>query len=412
MLKDYDTVNENLKRIRRVSGRTIDNIASTLNYENNCIVTGGKDITFQSGRRIPNRKLVLEEIIKQLIEKANRSVVVFYKSPFLINRLVNWLQDNGIKRKYSIIGNLRTGTEKRLAPFKNMSNEEILYTIREMSGLVNIPFDQYAETYLEYLLCMIEKIGYSVSFENIMTLIGLSNEKLSGLAEKNLLTTESKYFAKTNNGSEIVKRVLKELNNYLKDYYTYQEEDNYNKVNICSEVMQNNVIFIEVGDQYHTEILEYFCNELRCCSKRSPYVVFDDIMLKNNPNFEDYLLKSTGVRFFISAVDIATMISQENFEDFLSQSPTKILLHYDNAIAAEKVTSSVGYYYHMKVSEETSKNRETFHVMPGTVSDGRSVTEEKRLIIEGTNLIELNENQMYLINTAYCREFYDGIRYR
>ncbi|MGN0409409.1 MAG: hypothetical protein ACI4E3_03270 [Candidatus Fimousia sp.] len=408
MANDYEKINNSLKRIKTFRGKDMGFIASNLNYDNSCIITGGKDLKFSSGANVPNRKLILEAIIKELIIKTKRSIVVFYKSPFIKYRMIEWLRKNNIRRECNFIGNLENGMGKCLAPFKNMSDEEIIYAVRSMAISMNITFDQFAETFLENLLRLIKRTGYPIDFGNIMILIRLSNEELTRLASKFDLETESKYFSKFNNGSETVKRVLKELQNYLGDYY---QEDSTIKLNICSEVLNDNVVFIEVGDQYHTEILEYFCNELKCCSSKSPYIIFDDIMLKNNPNFEDYLLKSTGVRFFMGAVDISAMLSQENFEDFVSQAATKFLLHYDNANAAEKVTSSIGHYYHMKVSEEETKNREAFHIMNDNISIGRSVTEEKRLIIEGTDLTELDEFQLYLIDTTFDRFYFDTIKY-
>ncbi|OUO76732.1 hypothetical protein B5F53_15900 [Blautia sp. An249] len=200
--------------------------------------------------------------------------------------------------------------------------------------------------------------------------------------------------------------MLKEMNNYFQSYYQSECPE---KINICSEVRNNNVLFIEIADQYQTEMLEYFCNELKCCSKKCPYIVLDDILIKNNPNFEDYLLQSTGLRFCIGAMDISVVLSKDGLDDFLSQTQTKFLLHYDNAVAAEKITASIGYYYHMKVSEEESANRDAFKILNNSVSKGFSVTDEKRLIIEGTDLTNLSEAQLFLIDSNSGRIFVDGL---
>ena len=156
-------------------------------------------------------------------------------------------------------------------------------------------------------------------------------------------------------------------------------------------------------------MLEYFCNELKCCSKKCPYVVFDDILLKNNSNFEDYLLQSTGIRFCMGAMDISVDLCRDSLDDFISQTQTKFLLHYDNATAAEKITASIGYYYHMKVSEEESFNREAFKIMNNNISKGTTVTDEKRLIIEGTDLTNLTASQLYLIDSNSGKIFIDGL---
>ena len=220
------------------------------------------------------------------------------------------------------------------------------------------------------------------------------------------LITASKFFAKSMNGSEIVKRVLKEMNNYFQAYY---QRDCTEKINICSEVRNNNVLFIEIDDQYQTEMLEYFCNELKCCSRKCPYILLDDILIKNNPSLEDYLLQSTGLRFCMGAMDVSVVLSKDGLDDFLSQTQTKFLLHYDNATAAEKITASIGYYYHMKVSEEETANREAFKILNNSISKGYSVTDEKRLIIEGTDLTNLSAAQLFLIDSNSGRIFVDGL---
>ena len=402
----YDKMNEDRRRIKTINSKSITYVADRLNYESNCIITGGKDLTFTNGAKVPNRKIILEAIIRSMIKKVKRPIIVFYKSPFLRIRIIEWLKSANNSRDCNFIGNLLNGRGKCLAPFQGMSREEIIYTVRSMATLTSLTFDQYAETFLEYLLNMIEHTGHKMEFCNIMKLVSLSDEQLTQLAMKLGLVAESKYFSKPNNGSEVVKRVLKDMLNYFQDYY---DETSALKINICSEVLNNHILFIEVGDQYHTEMLEYFCNELKCCAKMSPYIIMDDIMLKNNPNFEDFLLGSTGIRFVLGAVDVATLVSKDNLEDFITQASTKFFLHYENANAAETVTSSIGAYYHMRVSEEKSKNRETFHILTDNVSEGTSVTEEKRLIVEGTRLVELSESQFYLTDTAYDRFFFNNV---
>lgn len=410
MAVDYDRQNEQLKGIQYQKAR-IDRIVSGLDFNDNCIVTGGIDVTFSNGARVANRKLILENIIKRLVKETNRPVVVFYKSPYLINQFLEWYRTQNVKRKCSVISrarNIQNTNEdnRRLAPFGGMSSEEIIYTVKAMSAFMNIPFDQYAETFFENMLAVIRETGYSLNFDNIMVLVSKSDEELSILAKSLGLITESKFFAKSANGSETVKRVLKEMNNYFQAYYN---GDCFEKMNICSEVWNNNVLFIEIDDQYQTEMLEYFCNELKCCSRKCPHIVLDDILIKNNPNFEDYLLQSTGLRFCIGAMDISVVLSKDGFDDFLSQTQTKFLLHYDNATAAEKITASIGYYYHMKVSEEESANREAFKLLNNSISKGISVTDEKRLIIEGTDLANLSVSQMFLIDSNSGRIFVDGL---
>ena len=75
-----------------------------------------------------------------------------------------------------------------------------------------------------------------------MLLASKSDEELTRLAIAEGLMMESRFFAKTNNGSETVRRVLKEMNNYFQSYY---QPDEKRKLNICSEVRKNNVLFIE-----------------------------------------------------------------------------------------------------------------------------------------------------------------------
>ena len=410
MAVNYDRQNEQLKGIQYQKAR-VDRIVSGLDFNDNCIVTGGIDVTFRNGAKVANRKLILENIIERLVRENNRAVVVFYKSPYLINQFSEWYRTQNIRRKCSVISSSvivhsTNGDNRCLAPFRGMSTEEIIYTVKTMSAFMNIPFDQYSETFFEYLLSLIHETKYPLDFENIMVLISKSDEELSLLAKSLGLVTESKFFARAQNGSETVKRVLKEMNNYFQSYYQSECPE---KINICSEVRNNNVLFIEIADKYKTEMLEYFCNELKCCSKKCPYIVLDDILIKNNPNFEDYLLQSTGLRFCIGAMDISVVLSKDGLDDFLSQTQTKFLLHYDNAVAAEKITASIGYYYHMKVSEEESANRDAFKILNNSVSKGFSVTDEKRLIIEGTDLTNLSEAQLFLIDSNSGRIFVDGL---
>lgn len=410
MAVNYDRQNDQLKGIRYQKTR-VDKIVSGLDFNDNCIVTGGIDVTFSNNAKVANRKLILENIIKRLVQENTRPVVVFYKSPYLITQFLEWYRKQNIRRKCSVISSSMImkgtrGDNRRLAPFGGMLSEEIIYTVKAMSTFMSIPFDQYSETYFEYLMAIIRKAGYSMNFENIMVLISKSDEELSILSKSLGLITESKFFAKAVNGSEAVKRVLKEMSNYFQSYYN---RDCTEKINICSEVRNNNVLFVEIDDQYQTEILEYFCNELKCCSKKCPYIVLDDILIKNNPNFEDYLLQSTGLRFCIGAMDVSVVLSKDALDDFLSQTQTKFLLHYDNTTAAEKITASIGYYYHMKVSEEETANREAFNLLNSSISKGYSVTDEKRLIIEGTDLINLSAEQMFLIDSNSGRFFIDGL---
>ena len=309
MAVNYNRQNDQLKGIQYQRSR-IDKIVLGLDFNDNCIVTGGIDITFSNGAKVANRKLLLESIIERLVSESNRPVVVFYKSPYLINQFSEWYITQRIKRKCSVISNSRIvhntiGDIRRLAPFGRMLPEEIIYAVKSMSAFMSIPFDQYSETFFEYLLSVIRETGYPLAFDNIMVLVSKSDEELSLLAKSLGLITESKFFAKATNGSETVKRVLKEMNNYFQSYYHH---DCVDKINICSEVQNNSVLFIEIDDQYQTEMLEYFCNELKCCSKKCPYIVLDDILIKNNPNLEDYLLQSTGLRFCIGAMDISVVL--------------------------------------------------------------------------------------------------------
>ncbi len=410
MAINYNQQNDQLKGIQ-YQRANVNRIVAGLDFNDNCIVTGGIDITFNNGAKVANRKLILESIIKRLVRESNKPIVVFYKSPYLINRFSEWYRAQNTRRKCSVISNSMivystNGDNRRLAPFGGMLTEEIIYTVKAMSLFMNIPFDQYSETFFEYLLSIIHESGYSLNFDNIMALILKSDEDLSLLAKSLGLITASKFFAKSMNGSEIVKRVLKEMDNYFQAYY---HRDCSEKINICSEVRNNNVLFIEIDDQYQTEMLEYFCNELKCCSKKCPYVVLDDVLIKNNPAFEDYFLQSTGLRFCMGAIDISVMLSKDGLDDFLSQTQTKFLLHYDNATAAEKITTSIGYYYHMKVSEEETANRDAFKILNNSISKGYSVTEEKRLIIEGTDLTNLSANQLFLIDSNSGRIFVDGL---
>ena len=410
MAVNYDRQNDKLKGIQ-YQRANIEKIVAGLDFNDNCIVTGGMDVTFTNGAKVANRKLILENVLKRLINECKKPVVVFYKSPYLINQIIAWYRNRNIQRECNVVsGPLMSYNSVKdnrcLAPFLDMTTEEIIYTVRSMSEVMHITFDQYSETYLEYLLNIIEKAGYMAEFENIMLLVSKSDEELSCLANAVGLTVEGKFFAKSNNGSEAVKRVLKEMDNYFRSYY---QSGVSHKINICSEVRNNNVLFIEIDDQYQTEMLEYFCNELKCCSKKCPYVVFDDILLKNNPNFEDYLLQSTGIRFCMGAMDISVELCRDSLDDFISQTQTKFLLHYDNATAAEKITASIGYYYHMKVSEEESFNREAFKIMNNNISKGTTVTDEKRLIIEGTDLTNLTASQLYLIDSNSGKIFIDGL---
>ena len=106
---------------------------------------------------------------------------------------------------------------------------------------------------------------------------------------------------------------------------------------------------------------------------------------------------------------MSVILGKDDLDDFVSKTQTKFLLHYDNANAAEKITTSLGYYYHLKVSEEESASRETFKLLNQNVSKGMSVTDEKRLIIEGTDVVHLSEAQLYLIDSNSGNFFIDGL---
>ena len=63
----------------------------------------------------------------------------------------------------------------------------------------------------------------------------------------------------------------------------------------------------------------------------------------------------------------------------------------------------------MKVSEEETANREAFKILNNSISKGYSVTDEKRLIIEGTDLTNLSAAQLFLIDSNSGRIFVDGL---
>lgn len=152
MAVNYDRQNEQLKGIQYQKAR-VDRIVSGLDFNDNCIVTGGIDVTFRNGAKVANRKLILENIIERLVRENNRAVVVFYKSPYLINQFSEWYRTQNIRRKCSVISSSvivhsTNGDNRCLAPFRGMSTEEIIYTVKTMSAFMNIPFDQYSETFL------------------------------------------------------------------------------------------------------------------------------------------------------------------------------------------------------------------------------------------------------------------------
>ncbi len=410
MAANYERQNDQLRGIRYQKAK-IERIVEGIDFRDNCIITGGMDLIFENGAKIANRKILLEYVIKRLIMENNRPIIVFYKSPYLIRQILSWYRAMKIQRECSVIServeiNGIIQDSRCLAPFLGMEKEEIIYTVKMMSVCMHLSFDQYSEMFLEYLLNVIEHAGYEIKFENMMLLASMSDDELVRVAVAEGLKVESKFFTKSNNGSEAVKRVLKEMNHYFQAYY---QPKFAKKINICSEARRNNVLFIDVGDQYQTEMLEYFCNELKCCSRKCPYIVFDDILLKNNSSFQDYLLQSMELRFCISAIDVSVILGKDNLDDFVSKTQTKFLLHYDNANAAERITTSLGYYYHLKVSEEESASRETFKLLNQNVSKGMSVTDEKRLIIEGTDVVHLSEAQLYLIDSNSGNFLIDGL---
>ena len=61
------------------------------------------DITFSNGAKVANRKLILENIIERLVRESNRPIVVFYKSPYLINQFSEWYRTQNTRRKCSVI---------------------------------------------------------------------------------------------------------------------------------------------------------------------------------------------------------------------------------------------------------------------------------------------------------------------
>ena len=70
---------------------------------------------------------------------------------------------------------------------------------------------------------IIGQAGYEKEFEHLLLLASKSDEELTRLAIAEGLMMESRFFAKTNNGSETVRRVLKEMNNYFRSYYQPDE---------------------------------------------------------------------------------------------------------------------------------------------------------------------------------------------
>ena len=64
MAVNYDRQNDQLKGIRYQKMR-VDNIVSGLDFNDNCIVTGGIDVTFSNNAKVANSKLILVNIIKK-----------------------------------------------------------------------------------------------------------------------------------------------------------------------------------------------------------------------------------------------------------------------------------------------------------------------------------------------------------
>ena len=65
-MPNYDRQNEQLRGIAH-QRMSVKKIVYGLDFNDNCIVTGGKDVEFSNGAKVANRKLLLENIIERLV---------------------------------------------------------------------------------------------------------------------------------------------------------------------------------------------------------------------------------------------------------------------------------------------------------------------------------------------------------
>ena len=399
----YDRINSRYKNIKKLDIVTLSKLISQIPINSNCLMTGGIELVSNQGGRVYNRKVILLAFIKKIICEYPSGVVVFYKSLYIKDKIKIWANSYKGSRKIVFLDN---EADFGLNMFGEMNIEEIIYAIKNIAKQIDVSLNQYSENFLYYLLKILKIGNFGTDFDNILTLVDLTNEDLSIIAKKLNLKDEAKYFAKSNNGGESIRRIIKSLNNFMIGYYRQK-----NKTNLCHEIKNKSIVFIYISDQYQKEILEYFTEEIKDISKYNPYLIFDDITIKNNESLENLLIGSISIRHCFSTINLEAMVSSNNFDNFNAFASTKLILHYNDVNAAEKIASSFGYYYHLKVSEEHSKSKEAFSFSPFDikVTDGNSVTEEKRNIIEGTNLASLNGEQLYFIDTTIEKYYIDKI---
>ena len=169
MAVNYDRQNDKLKGIQ-YQRANIEKIVAGLDFNDNCIVTGGMDVTFTNGAKVANRKLILENVLKRLINECKKPVVVFYKSPYLINQIIAWYRNRNIQRECNVVSgplmSYKSVKDNRcLAPFLDMTTEEIIYTVRSMSEVMHITFDQYSEK-INYLVYEVEEQKIAINFNS------------------------------------------------------------------------------------------------------------------------------------------------------------------------------------------------------------------------------------------------------
>lgn len=400
---DNNLVNSNYKNIRKKERVALTSLVKEIPISSNCLISGGIELTSQQGGRVYNRKVILLSFIKQIINEYYNGVIVFYKSPYIRENIKKWVAEyNGLRKITFLDENSNYG----LNIFGEMSCDEIIYSIKNIAKSIEISINQYTENFFYYIFQILNVGKFPVNFENILELVNLSCEELVIIAKKLKLKDAAKYFSKLDNGFETGRQIIKVINNFMEDY-----QCSNNKISLFKEIKNKNIIFIYVGDKYQKEKLEYFTEEIKCVSKYNPYIIFDDISIKNNNELEDLLIGSIGIRYCFSTMNLETMVSSNSFKDFSAIMPTKLLLHYNDANVAENIASSLGSYYHLKVTKEHSKSRDKSlkAMFDAKVTEGSSTSEEKRNILEGTDLVNLTEKQLYFIDNTIEKYFINNI---
>lgn len=233
-MEAYQKNNLKLKNIIKVDNVTLDKLVSQIPLYSNCIFSGGIEVESIGGGRVYNRRLILSKFIKRIIEYYPSGGVIFYNSTYIKKIMKKWSLEYSGRKKIVFLDDEAYNYD----PFKGMNKEEIIYTITNISNFVGISIDQYAQLFLEYIIKLLFISKYELNYKNILTLIYRNNEELSLIARELGLISEAKYFSKTGNGSEAIKRICFTIDNFIRSNFS---DNSTNMTNVISEIKKGNI---------------------------------------------------------------------------------------------------------------------------------------------------------------------------